>query len=72
MGGVLACDGPNKPVVRARDLPLDQAKDTRACGECDPREGPAACAREIQRLARQDGELARFVEKQHVPRCQRK
>jgi len=72
MGGVLACDGPNKPVVRAKDMPLADAKDTRACGDCDPTEGPAACAREIERLAKQDGELARYIEKTHMPRCRKK
>lgn len=72
MGGVLACDGPNKPVVRARDLPLDEAKDIRACGECDPTNGPAACAREIERLGKRDAELARYITSVHVPRCQKK
>lgn len=72
MGGVLACDGPNKPVVRARELRLDEAKDTRACGECDPVSGPAACAREIERLGKQDADLARYIASVHVPRCQKK
>jgi hypothetical protein len=72
MGGVFACDGPNKPVVRAKDLPLDEAKDIRACGECDPEKGPAACARESERLGKQDAELAKYIASAHVLRCKKK
>ncbi|APR86585.1 Hypothetical protein A7982_11934 [Minicystis rosea] len=71
MGGVLACDGPDKPVERGASLPLDEARDIRACAECDAEQGPKACEREIDRLRSKDLEVARYLETDHVPRCRR-
>jgi hypothetical protein len=70
MGGFLACDGP-KPVERGKELSVREAKDIRACAECDAEAGPAACAREIQRFTEKDAALAKYVESVHVPRCQK-
>lgn len=70
MGGFLACDGP-KPVERGKELSVREAKDIRACAECDAEAGPEACAREIQRFAEKDAALAKYIESQHVPRCQK-
>jgi hypothetical protein len=71
MGGVLACDGPGKPVERGKDLPLDEAKDIRACATCDSADGPAACQRELERLDRKDAAVAAYLRATHIPRCQR-
>lgn len=71
MGGVLACDGPDNPVERGANLPLDEAEDVRACAECDAEKGPKACAREIDRLSSKDPEVARYLASEHVPRCRR-
>ena len=71
-GGFLACDGAT-PVERGKNLTAEVADEVRACGECDPDKGPAACANEIKRLAASDGdpELAKYLETVHVPRCGR-
>jgi hypothetical protein len=68
MGGYLACDGA-RAVTRAEILPTAVAKDVRACGECDPATGPAACAREIERLRGSDKQIADYLDTVHVPRC---
>jgi hypothetical protein len=69
MGGELACDGPDRPVVRGLDLSLEEANEIRDCAECDPDRGPAACVHEIARLRAVDPTLARYVE-ERVARCQ--
>lgn len=69
MGGYLACDGKDKPVTRGENLSLEEANDIRACGECDPEKGPAACQREIDRLKDKDRELSDYLRTTHVPRC---
>jgi hypothetical protein len=68
MGGVLACDGPDRPVERGRELSLEVANEIRDCAECDPERGSAACAREGSRLQGVDPEQARYVE-ERVARC---
>jgi hypothetical protein len=70
MGGFLACDG-GAAVERGKNLTTAEAAEVRACGECDASTGPAACAKEIERLAKSDAELARYIETVHVPRCSR-
>lgn len=70
MGGFLACDG-KTPVERGKNLSSEEAAEVRACGECDADKGPAACAKEIERLSKSDAELSGYLEKVHVPRCAR-
>lgn len=70
MGGFLACDG-GTPVERGKSMSTAEAAEVRACGECDASTGPAACAKEIERLSKSDAELARYIETTHVPRCSR-
>jgi hypothetical protein len=70
MGGFLACDG-GTPVERGKNMTTAEAAEVRACGECDAATGPAACAKEIERLSKSDAELARYIETVHVPRCSR-
>ncbi|APR78694.1 Hypothetical protein A7982_04041 [Minicystis rosea] len=70
MGGLFACDGKNKPVGRGKILTTQEAADVQACGVCDAEKGPAACAREVRRLATGDAALAKYIETVHVPRCQ--
>ena len=72
MGGFLACDGKDKPVERGQNLTTEEAADVRACAECDPDKGPAACAKEIKLLASSDAELAKYIETVHIPRCQKR
>lgn len=69
MGGLLACDGKDKPVRRGQSLTTQEAADVHACGVCDAEKGPAACAREVRRLATGDAALAKYIETVHVPRC---
>lgn len=69
MGGVLACDGQDRPVKRGEDLALEVAQQIRACGECDHDTGPAACRQEVGRLEGSDPPLATYVSKVHAPRC---
>jgi hypothetical protein len=69
MGGLLACDGKDKPVRRSQILTTQEAADVHACGVCDAENGPAACAREVRRLATGDAALAKYIETVHVPRC---
>lgn len=71
MGGVLACDGPGKPVEHGTQLELSVALSIIACGWCDPDGGPKACTSEIERLKKDDAKLAAYVENTHAPRCQR-
>lgn len=70
-GGALACDGPNKPVERGKNLDLQEAREIRACAECDAEAGPKACEKEIGRLRAKDPEIAAYLETTHLPRCQR-
>lgn len=70
MGGFLACNG-KTPEKRGQDMTSAEAKEVRACGECDAQAGPAACAKEIERLSKSDAELAKYIETVHVPRCSR-
>ncbi|MDI1433677.1 hypothetical protein [Polyangium sorediatum] len=72
MGGFLACDGAT-PVERGKNLTAEEAAEVRACGECDASTGPAACAKELTRLSKRDGDpdLAKYIETVHVPRCRR-
>lgn len=69
MGGVLACDGADQPVRRGKDLSLEVAKEIRACGECDGKNGPAACRAEVARLASSNPEIAKYLRGIHAPRC---
>jgi hypothetical protein len=71
-GGMLACDGPDRPVERGNELSLAEAQDIRACAECDAERGPEACRMEIDRLRVKDPEVARYVETTHVPRCKQR
>jgi hypothetical protein len=71
MGGFLACAGPKKPVERGKELSLAEAQEIRACAECEPEKGPAACNREIERMKLKDPELAQYIGAVHVPRCQK-
>jgi hypothetical protein len=71
MGGYLACDG-TKPVERGHDLSDEEAREIRDCATCDPRRGIVACQDEIARLRKTDTEIADYLEKTHVPRCQKK
>lgn len=70
MGGTRACDAPDKPVERGKDLTLGEAKDVRACGQCDAADGPAACQRELDRLDEKDRPVAAYLRATHIPRCQ--
>lgn len=70
MGGYLACDG-EKPVERGHDLSDEEAKEIRDCATCDSESGFSACQNEISRLRQKDPQLADYVEKTHVPRCQK-
>ncbi|MFO0736761.1 MAG: hypothetical protein U0270_12830 [Labilithrix sp.] len=65
-GGVLACDGPERPVVRGA---MTEASDVLRCASCDEARGPAACEAEIRSLRTADPELAAFVERVIVTRC---
>jgi hypothetical protein len=71
MGGFLACDGSDQPVERAKELPLEEARDIRACGQCDLESGPDACARELARVGTTDAGLGRYLAEVHVPRCRK-
>ena len=68
MGGFLACQG-KTPEKRGQSITSAEALEIRACGECDPQSGPAACAKEIERLSKSDEELAKYITSVHVPRC---
>jgi hypothetical protein len=68
MGGFLACQG-KTPETRGQNVTTAEATEIRACGECDPQTGPAACAKEIERLSKSDAELAKYIETVHIPRC---
>jgi hypothetical protein len=70
MGGFLACNGQN-PEKRGQNLTTAEADEIRACAECDAEKGPAACAKEIERLTISDAELAKYIETVHIPRCGR-
>ena len=68
MGGTLACDG-SKAIDMSTSMSLEIAQEVRACAECDPARGPAACAAEQARLQRKDPKLGEYLEKVHIPRC---
>lgn len=74
MGGLLACDGPGKPVNRGKDVSVvmssTEAREVVACGTCDSHVGQGACEREVARLRRTDADLARYIERIHTTRCQ--
>lgn len=70
MGGFLACQG-TTPERRGQQLTTSEANEIRACAECDPENGPAACGKEIERLSKNDPELAKYIETIHVPRCEK-
>jgi hypothetical protein len=70
MGGVLACDGPDKPSERGKDMSIEEAKDVRACATCDATTGAAACQRELERLDKKDAAVASYLRTVHIPRCQ--
>jgi len=82
MGGQLACDGENKPVNRrtalaalassssSSKLEEEEARDVIACGTCDAKTGPAACKAEMSRFRATDPELAHYIDRVHVTRCQ--
>ena len=63
------CEG-GKPVFFAPNMPKNQAADVLACASCNPKTGPKACERELSRLAREDAELADWLVKRQLPRCQ--
>jgi len=67
-GGFLACRGKTAE-KRGQNLTIAEADEVRACAECDAEKGLAACAKEIERLSKNDAELAKFIETVHVPRC---
>jgi hypothetical protein len=67
-GGVLACSG-ERPVKRAA-IEGAEARATMACAVCEPAAGALACAAEVARLRPRDPELARYIERYHVTRCQ--
>ncbi len=68
MGGFLACQG-KTPDRRGQNIPTAEANEIRACAECDAEKGPAACKSEIERLAKTDADLAKYIETVHMPRC---
>jgi len=68
MGGFLACQG-KTPEKRGQNLTTTEANEIRACAECDPENGPAACIKEVERLSKSDPELAKYITTVHVPRC---
>ena len=70
MGGMLACDGKDKPVNRGTVLTTEQAKQVEACSTCDPKDGPSGCAAIMTMLERQDPEVVALIDKTVVPRCQ--
>lgn len=68
MGGFLACQG-KTPERRGQNITTAEANEIRACAECDAQNGPAACAKEIERLSKSDPDLAKYIETVHAPRC---
>ena len=68
MGGFLACQG-KTPEKRGVNLSSTEAAEIRACAECDAEKGPAACAKEIERLTKCDPDVAKYIVTVHVPRC---
>ncbi len=68
VGGTLACEGPLE--VERRPMAADEARDVKACATCDPAEGATACIAEMRRLAGRDPEVAAYIERVHVTRCQ--
>jgi hypothetical protein len=66
--GLLGCD--NGKLVRwGKSMPIAQAVDVELCSQCDAAGGPAACDREIARLASVDPALSEHIARVHVPRC---
>lgn len=69
-GGFLACNGKTAE-RRGQELTSVEADEIRACAECDPDTGPVACTKEMERLAKSDPEIAKYIEKVHIPRCEK-
>lgn len=67
-GGFLACNG-KIAERRGQTLTSAEADEVRACAECDLEKGPAACAKEMERLTKSDPDLAKYIETVHIPRC---
>lgn len=53
-------------------LSTTEANEIRACAECNAETGPAACAKEIERVSKSDAEVAKYIETVIVPRCKQK
>jgi len=68
--GLLGCDK-GKKVRWGASLSLSEAEDVELCSQCDPVQGPKACAREIERLRSRDEPLSKHIAAVHVPRCSR-
>lgn len=68
MGGFLACQG-KTPEKRGQNISTAEAKEIRACAECDAEKGAAACAKEVERLDKSDPDVAKYILTVHVPRC---
>jgi hypothetical protein len=64
------CDAAGKPAFIAPTLNKREGKEIVACASCDPKDGPAACKTEIDRLKALDAELAAYVATKQVRRCQ--
>jgi hypothetical protein len=64
------CDDAGKPSFLAPDMKADEARAILSCAMCEPKEGPAACKADAERLRASDAELAKHVEQTQVRRCQ--
>lgn len=64
------CDDRGRPAFIAPKMKADEGADIVLCASCEPKKGPAACKREIERLQKEDAELARHIETRQIPRCQ--
>ena len=57
------------PMLLLSALGSAEAAEVRACVECDPSAGPAACAKEIERLSKSDADLAKYITEVRIPLC---
>lgn len=64
------CADGGKPAFLAPDMKADEAKAILHCAMCEPKEGPAACKADAERLRASDADLAKHVETTQVRRCQ--
>lgn len=64
------CDAAGKPAFIAPKMKDDEGADIIACARCEPKQGPAACEREIARLASADPALSKHIAEKQVRRCQ--